>query len=55
MKRKVKGFIKCLQSLFNVGESSNTNLNDEFCERFVWYICDEENFENSECMDLFDA
>lgn len=55
MKRKIKGIFTCLQKLFNVNESGNMNLNDEFCERFVWMACDDDAFDGAESFDLFDA
>lgn len=55
MKRKIKGIFTCLQRLFNVNENGNMNLNDEFCERFVWMACDDDAFDGAESFDLFDA
>ncbi len=55
MKRKMKGFFTSLQRLFGVKGNDNMNLNDEYCERFVWFACDDDVFECSESVGLFDA
>ena len=41
-----------MQRLFNVNENGNMNLNDEFCERFVWMACDDDAFVGAESFDL---
>lgn len=56
MKECFKRIAKVVQCLFFESQSVDCNLFDEFCERFVWDACGEDEcFDGFDSGDVFDA
>lgn len=49
MKEKIRKIVFGLQNMLMMRKGVELNMNDEYCERFVWEACREED-----CFDLYE-
>lgn len=56
MKEKIRKIVFGLQNMLMMRKGVELNMNDEYCERFVWEACREEDcFDLCEPSDEYDA